>query len=583
MIRITAIVVVLAALAGGLLWLSGGISDRAGQAARRAEFRFASATDHHHLDPQRMSWLHDIRVAECLFEPLVKRDMSDLSITAGVAERWEISDDGLTYTFHLRPEARWSNGDPVTSADFLYAWRRALMPDLGADYAHMLFPIDGAEAFFNWRARQLAEYAAGAERSPQAAEALWQTAAEHFNANVGLSAPDERTLVVRLARRVPYFIELCAFATFMPLHPASVERETEFQVETGMRREVNWTRPGRLISNGPYVLEEYRTKSYLFMTANPHYWDRANIGSQSIIERIIDDHQTALLEYNRGGLDWLPDIPTALPIAADLVSQNRSDVHVRPAAGTYFYNFNCLPTRPDGSPNPLADPRVRRALSMAIDRQTIVSQVTRLNQPVARTFVPLGALDDYHPPVEAGVNFDPDAARQLLAEAGYPEGRGLTGLSILINPNQGHEYIAQRIQTNWQQHLGVSVRLESVQTQVFGERLKSQNYMIARARWYGDYRDATTFLDKFRTDNGNNDAAWSHSEFDALMRQADDEADPVRRAALMREAEALMLAEQPVAPIFQEVSMYLYDAGRITGLTPNPWKLRRLDVVRVQR
>jgi len=279
----------------------------------------------------------------------------------------------------------------------------------------------------------------------------------------------------------------------------------------------------------------------------------------------------------------LPELPSTSSLAADLVAQNRRDVHATSMAGMYFYDFNCNPKLANGKPNPLADPRVRQALSMGIDRQAIVAKVTRLNQPIARTFVPVDAVKGYNPPVEAGIGFDPKRGKQLLAEAGYHDGAALKGLSILYNTGHGHEQIAQAIKRMWKQHLGVSVPLEGIEGKVFATRLKSQQYSICRASWFGDYRDPTTWLGKMVTEDGNNDCAYSSSEYDKLLTRAATELDVQKRFAILREAEAIMLQDSPMAMIYQYVNVYVYDPDKVRGLHPNPWSIWRLEQVTVGR
>lgn len=544
-----------------------------------ADFIFISPGEHHWLDPQRVSWRHDIRIVELMFEPLVRYRLPELAIEPATAEAWTVSDDQRTYTFTLRPDARWSNGDPVTAHDFVYAWRRALTPDFAADYSQLLFAIDGAQAYFDFRAAQLAAFKPGSD-----AATLWQQARDHFDATVGVRAVDDRTLEVRLHTPVPYFLELCAFATFAPVHAASVERKVTINPDSGLLvQDPTWTRPGEVHCNGPYVMTRRRFKRDLLLEANPYYHSRDTLGPGSILEKIVTDKQLQVLIYDQGGADFVPDVPSASQLAADLAAAGRSDVHLTPAAGTYFYSFNCLPQRRDGAANPLHDARVRRALSLAIDRQTIVEHVTRMNQPVARSFVPPGALPGYDPPVDAGPTYDLDEARRLLAEAGFPDGRGLTGLSILYNTGHGHETIAQQIQRSWAQHLGVAVDLEGVESSVFGARLRRQDYTIARAAWFGDYRDPATFLDKYHSAGGNNDAKYHRPEYDALLAQAGAESDPVARMAIFRDAEAMMLADAPIAPIYQYLELRLFRPEQVTGLHLNAWDFRRLDQVTVTR
>ena len=564
-------------LLAALLALAAGCG---GDDRSEAELVFVSGTGHHTLDPQRMSWLHDIRLARALFEPLTRWRVPEMEPKPGVAASWRVENGGRRYVFRLRESARWSNGDPVTADDFVFAWRRALLPDLAADYTQLLFDIRGARAFFDWRARQLERVAAG----DLGARAAWRAAKERFAERVGIAAPDARTLVVRLERPVPYFLGLCAFSTLMPVHAESVEAATRLDPSSGMRKTAGayWSDPDRLVTNGPYVLERRRPRRDVRLRANPRYWNREAVESETILEQIVTEPQTAMLRYERGEADWLPDIPSASSLAADLAAAGRDDVHVTRAAGTYFYNFNCAPERADGSRNPLHDPRLRRALSMAIDRETIVEKVTRVGQDPARTFVPPGVIADYQPPVSAGVTYAPDRARELLAEAGHAGGEGLTDLSILYNTEGSHERIAERVARGWSDTLGVSVDLEGLDSKAFGQRLDEGRFTIARAGWFGDYPDPSTFLDKFHSENGNNDANFRDERFDARLEEARATAAGPKRRRLLERAEARMLDKQPVAPIYHYVTLDVFDPERVRGLAPNPWNVHRLDRIRAK-
>lgn len=543
---------------------------------------FVSSSEHHHLDPQRMSWAHDIRTAHLLYDPLVRLDYADQSIHPATAERWTISDDGLTYTFTLRDGAKWSSGEAVMPEDFIYAWRRALLPDLAADYTQMFFAIRGARAFYDWRTAALAEFT----RNPGDGVALWEQTKAKFDEMVGVRAVDARTLEVTLERPTAYFLSLTAFPAFVPVHRASVEAVTRVNGTTGMV-EVDaeyWSKP---VSNGPYVLSERVFQERVTLDVNAHYWDRANVKNEGVVQLIVPDPLTAIQKYQRGEVDFLPDIPSAGPIAADLVKQagTRPDVHVQHMAGTYFYNFNCLPTLPDGRSNPLADVRVRKALSLAMDRRAVVESVTRVNQPVARSFVPPGVVAGYEPPVERGTTFDVQRAKALLAEAGYPGGAGLTGLSILYNTGNFHELIAQAVQRQWKEHLGVEVALEALPSKAFSTRLKQHEFTIARAAWFGDYPDPTTWLGKMHSDDGNNDAQWRNARYDALLAEADalPPAQAAARLAKLAEAEALMLDEEPMGLVYHYVNVYLFDPAKLKGLELNGWARYRLEGVTVVR
>ena len=546
-----------------------------------AEFVFVAGDEHKHLDPQKISWSTDLRIVQCMFEALLNVDPKDLSLGPGMADRWQVSDDGLIYTFHLRPDAKWSNGDSLTAGDFIYAWRRALLPDMAADYTQLLFCIDGAREFFGWRQQQLEEFTAEDEG---AARRLWVQTTDRFEEMVGVSSPEDHTLVVRLAQQTPYFLELVAFVTFMPVHRASVEKTERIDPITGFMSDDSryWTDPSRHVSNGPYVLKRRRFKQDLLLVANNQYWNRSKMKNTSILEKIITNPQTALLAYRNGRVHWLPDVPTASSLAADLVAQRRGDIHLQPIAGVYFYNFNCSKTLVDGAANPLADRRVRQALSMGIDRRLLVEQVTRLNQPVVKSFVPPDVVDGYDPPVEAGFGFAPAKAKRLLSDAGYPGGRGLTGLSILYNTGSGHERLAEAIQRMWDQHLGVEVVLEAVESLSFSDRLKKHDYTICRASWIGDYRDPTTWLGKMATDDGNNDCAYSNADYDGLLSQAAGQTDRELRFAALRRAEAVMLGDSPMAMLHQYVFLHVFDRERVLGLELNAWGRYRLEQVSVR-
>lgn len=574
------LIVLLAVAIGGYFMVSG-------TSGPEADFIFVSGAEVDTLDPQAASWRTDFRVVECLYEPLLKVNSETLQLEAGTADKWEVSDDKLTYTFHIRDEAKWSNGDPVTANDYIYGWRRALTPDFAVAYSQLFYHIKGAKAFMDARTADLKEYMEG-EQTEDAAKALWDKALKRFDEMVGIKAADDKTLVVTLERPTAYYLELVAFATYSPVHAKSVENNTRFEIESGhllAKSSKYWTDPAVLVTNGPYILKEVKFKQYTLMVANEHYWNRKNMGNSSVMMKVIAEPSAAVLEYEQGRAHWLPDIPTSSSLAADLIKEQRegrrSDVNTMIGAGTYFYHFNCSPKLPSGEKNPLADPRVRRAFSMAIDRQHIVENVTRLFQPLAKTFTPVGSLLDYEPPVEAGVEFNPEEAKRLLAEAGYPNGEGIPALNILYNTGSGHEDIAQVIQAKWKQVLGVSVTLDGVEKNRTMERRRSHEYAFARGGWFGDYRDPTTFLDQFRSGDGHNDSAYSNSAYDKLLSDADSELDATKRLDLLKQAESLMISEQPIAPIYVYTEIDIFDKAIVQNLNINPWRFRQLHKVKV--
>lgn len=540
-----------------------------------SELRFISGAPIDTLDPQGTSWLVDFRVIEGLFEPLLKVNPATLELEPAAAEALpEVSPDGLTYTFRLRQDAKWSNGDPVRAADYVYGWSRALLPDFAADYAGLFFCIDGAEDYFTWRGEQLADFA----ENDQSAQTLWETSEQRFAQTVGLEAVDERTIRVQLREPTAYFNELVAFAAFMPIHQKSATRFMDLDAESGLwtMRSAYFREPGNLVSNGAYRLTEWIFKRRMILDQNPHYWNKDAMGNTRVVMEVNSDEGNALLNYAQGQYDWFPNLSTSSAQAPDLVNSGRADVHVGPAAGTVFYIFNCRPTLGDGQPNPMADPRVRQAFAMAVDRDLIVTSITRLNEPTATTMTPVGAIPGYDPPTDAAPTFNPDAARKLLAEAGYPNGQGLSGLSILYNTEAPHEKLAAALAKMWQTHLGVTVQLDGVEKSRFRQRRKNGGFTISRGNWYGDYRDPTTFLDLFRSNDGNNDAGYSSPAYDQLLRDAAAEVEPAGRFALLRQAEAVMIADAPIVPLHQPINLELFDPAKVTNLYPNAWNYRDL-------
>lgn len=556
----------------------------------KADFVYVVTSEHNNRDPQRMTYLKDIRLTHMLFETLVTLDFGDMQTHPGVAEAWEVSEDGLTYTFHLRDNARWSNGDPVTAHDFIYAWRRAMLPDTAAGYGQFMFFIKGAHEFFQWRAQQLERYVqehSVAGGSEAAAQRYWDEAQRKFEELVALSAPDDRTLVIELKRRTEYFIDMLAFATYMPVHAASVWDVAVFNADTGtiLDDPTYWNDPDRLICNGPYILKDRKYRRYNYLVANEHYWDRASMKNGSVMEMIVNNPQSMMLLYEAGEVDYVPGSEVTPDIGFDLIRQlnsgSRDDVHVTPMAGTYFYNFNCNPKLNNGEPNPLSDMRVRRALAMAVDRDEITRSITRMNESCAYSFVPPTALTFYDPPVEDAPRFDPQAARALLAEAGHPNGEGLTRLSILYNTDGGHENAAQAIKNMWKKHLNVDVTLDGVESKISNARSRVQDYTIRRASWYGDYADPTTWLDIRRADDENNTTQWKNPRYDGLLDKAADASDPAKRLELLREAESILLKESPMVLIYHQVSVGLYDPDRVRGLKLNGWSRVRFEHVSV--
>lgn len=587
-----------------------------------ADFVFVNRGDVTTLDLQRMSWMQDIRVAYALFEGLVKSDVftQGYDPVPGVAERWDVSPDGLTYTFHLRADAKWSNGEPVTAGDFVYSWRRALLPDTASDYSGLFQNIAGSLEFWAWREKALADYTPG-EDGRASAKALWTQTERKFDEMVGLKAPDDRTLVVTLAQRVPYWLDLCGFAVFYPVYPPLVRRYETLSPETGrLECEHGWTKPPLLVTNGAFKLTVWRFKRDMRLEKNEHYWDRANVAIDSVLMPSINDGNAAVLAFKTGTVDWISDVTPEykgdifrqkleyyeehkaeyealkaqgldqFEIDRRLPPDPRKNIHAIPTFGTYWWNFNCLEKLPDGRPNPLHDARVRRALAMVVDKESIVKNVKRCGEPVARTLLPPGSIGGYTPPKGLACISDFESpgeraewvakARALLTEAGYPDPSRMPTIELLFNKDSGHDLVAQVIARNWEEHLGVPVVLAQKEIKVFKDDLKNQNFMTSRAGWYGDYGDPTTFLDLSRSTDGNNDRKYNNPKYDALLDQAKVEPDPAKRLAILEECERIIMDDDlPMIPLYHYVTLYMFDPHEFTGLNPHPRLDQRIDLV----
>lgn len=582
-----------------------------------ADFTYIDRSDVYTLDPQRMSYQHELRRAGAIYETLVTLRPSDCAIQPGVAERWEVSTDGLTYTFHLRADAKWSNGEPVTSDDFRYAWRRAILPDTAADYSGLFLAIRGAREFFNRRSEMLAEFASthGARPSREEADALWRRTVELFDSTVGLAAPDPRTLVVTLESQVVYFLDNCAFPCFSPVHPKTVDAFVSIDPASGrLIQRHDWTKPGRIVVNGPYVPTVWRYKRDMRLEQNPHYWNRGAQVARSIECRTVENPNTGVLSFESGAADWLtdlgPDYKTEMlaerraylaryknEIDAGLArgerlddivaalpppqAGERRDVRGFNAFGTDFFSFNCRPTLPGGRFNPFNDARVRRAFALAIDKQTLIDRVTRLNERVASALVPPDSLPGY-PRVE-GLGYDPRRAREELKAAGWDDrdgdglienerGEKFPTVDILYSTGSPrYQNLALAMRDMWKRELRVAAEVRSKDSKLYKDDLKEGNFMIARGGWYGDYGDPTTWLDLQQSTNGNNDRGYRNPEFDRRLAEASAEMDPARRLERLAELERWLFTEEmPLLPICNYFTVYMYDPARIEGITEHP-------------
>ena len=468
------------------------------------------------LDPQVATGVTENKIISALIEGLISYHPTDDELPEpGVAERWEANEDYSEWTFFLRADARWSNGDPVTSHDFVWSYERMLTPEFGAEYVEMLYPMENAEAFHRG---ELADFS-----------------------EVGVEAPDDHTLHIRLVGPTPFFLGMLKHYAWFPVHPPTVEAYGRGRLD----RSSPWTLQGRYVGNGPFVLEEWRVNQYIRVTKSPTYWDRDQVRLNEIYFMVIEDVNTEQRMYASGRLHVTNTVPSN--DIANLRRTRPEELRLEPYLGTYFYRFNT--TRP-----PFDDVRVRRALAMAMDREAIVNRVTLGDQTPAYAFVPPG-FDDY--PRRRLVEHDPETARRLLAEAGFAEGGGFPRKFLLFNTLEDHRKIAEAVVSMWNRELGIDFQLENKEWRVYLEAQSQLDFDISRAGWIGDYMDPVTFLELWTTDNGNNNTGWSNARYDELIREAFRSKTQEAHYAALIEAEEILMAEMPVIPVYHYNRIYL--------------------------
>lgn len=442
------------------------------------------------------------------FEGLMKCDENDKAIP-GVAEKFDLSEDKKVYTFHLRDNAKWSDGKAVTAEDFAYAWKRALDPKTASPYAYQLYYIVGAEDF---------------------------NTKKSDGSNLGIKVIDEKTLEVTLNNATPYFPELMAFPTYMPVRKDVVEGNDKWA-----------TKPETYVSNGPFKLTEWRQKDALIYSKNEHYWNKDAVKLESVEYRLIGDENTAFSAFKTGQIDMVDSIP---PEEIDGAVANGTGT-IYPQLGTYYYSVNVSGN--DMSKEALRDPKVTKALNLAIDREAIVKNVTKGGQAPATSFIPSGvkgsdgkafSKKEYFP-----AKGDVEGAKKLLEEAGYPGGKGLPTFTLMFNTEGAHSQIAQAVQGMWKE-IGVNVELKNQEWKVFQATRNNKQYEIARHGWVGDYVDPITFLDLFVTGAGTNDAGYSSAKYDDLIAKSKAELDPAKREQLLKDAEEVILNDMPIIPIY---------------------------------
>lgn len=487
----------------------------------RADLVLLNGAEPETIDPALITGQPEGRVANALFEGLVSFDAA-AQPQPGVAERWEISSDRRVYTFHLRADARWSNGDPVTADDFVRSWKRTLAPETASEYAYQLYYLKNARIFNEGKLKDFSQ--------------------------VGVRAIDPQTLEVVLENPTPFFMDLCAFVTLFPVHTPTVEKFGD-----------EWIKPENIISNGAYVLSSWRINDRIHLEKSPVYWNRDRVAMRSIDVLPVNKANTAFNFYSSGLADLMMDKGLAPPaLLNDL--RKRPDFHSAAFLGTYFLRFNTV--KP-----PFNDSRVRRAFSLVIDKQSIVEKITRAGEHPASSLVPPGTAG-YEPP--PGLVRDPERARKLLADAGYPGGKNFPLVTYLYSEGELNEAIAVELQGMFQKELGVNLNLQRQEWKVYLRSMSNLDFDICRSSWVGDYQDPNTFLDMFVTDGGNNRTGWSNATYDRLIAGAAREVDSGKRFDIFRQAERLLISgETPICPLYFYVGIQFYNGGKLGGIQAN--------------
>ncbi len=489
-----------------------------------ADLTIAHDAEPRTLDPGLMTGLAEGRIAAALFEGLTRLDPKTLAVLPGVAESWNVAEDGLTWTFQLRPGVVWSDGTPLTAEDFRWSWLRLLAPDSPASYGNLLFDVAGARAY---------------KRGEGEADA------------VGLQAAGDRKLIIRLERPVPYFGSLAAFFTLLPVPRHAIEEHGE-----------RWTRRENIVTNGPYLLEQWLFYREITLRRNPNYWDVGRVALHRLRLLPIVNPNTQFNLYETGDVDLLFSVPA--PILDHLA--NRPDFVTGSRLATAFLRLNV--TRP-----PFDDVRVRKAFALAIDKDVIAGKIMRGGERPTDSLVPRG-LPGYEP--APGLAGNTNRARELLAEAGYPGGRGFPPVALLYRNNPDQAALATVLQNRYREILCVDVRLDSREWKVYISSMKRLDYDLVFGAWYGDYPDPATFLDCFRSDSGNNRTGWKSTRYDHLLDRA---ATPEpgesatrhaeRRMKLFRTAEEHLLRDGvPLIPLYHPTTRFMV-APRVRGFAVN--------------
>jgi len=507
----------------------------AGSAFAGGTLRVATMGEPASLDPHKVSGTWENYVVGDMFLGLTTEDQKAEAVP-GVAESWTISDDLKTYTFKLR-KSNWSDGTPFTAHDFVYSMQRILLPETAAEYASLLYVIEGAEAINTGKA---------------AAETL------------GVKAIDDYTLEIKLVGPAPYFLDLLTHYTAYPVPKHVIDKVGN-----------DWTKPENMVVNGPYKLVEWLPNTHVKLTKNEQYFDAGSVSLDNLTFYTQEDRAAVQKRFRAGEID------VAMDFASDQIDWLRKNLpketRIAPYLGIYYYPMNTKVP-------PFDDIRVRQALSLAVNREAIVDRVLKTGEIAAYSFVPPG-VSHYEQPAEIEWKDMPygervKKAKALLAEAGFSKDNPLK-LTLRYNTSENHKRVAVAIQSMWKQ-IGVEAQLHNAEVKVHYADLKQGDFQVARAAWIADYNDAQNFLYLLETRTGaNNYGRYSNEKFDSLMQQAEVTADLKKRGELLYQAEAQAMADQPIIPIYHYVSKNLV-SQKVDGFVDNAKDIHRWRYITIK-
>ncbi len=486
-------------LAAGLLFSC--TSPRQGM--NPGEFRFNLNTEPPSLDWTIATDQASIWVLINLMEGLTTYN-SKLEVIPAVAHSWDVLDGNRRYVFHLRRDVRWSDDVPVRAQDFVYSWQRLVDPATAAEYAYFLYPVKNAQKINSGKIRD--------------------------TTRLGVKALDDYTLEVILEKPIVYFPAITTFMVTFPLRRDIIEKYGN-----------TWTEPAHIVTNGPFRLAEWHHEYKLVLKRNPLYYAEPP-GLDRVVFYMVNELMTALSLYETGALDMVDPLPQAVPFWRD-----SREYYAVPNLRCDYYGFNIK--KP-----PVNDVRVRRALAMAIDKSRI-PQILKQDHLPASSWLPRGMFA-FNP--EIGYPFNPEKAREILAEAGYPGGRGFPPITIAYNTYQTHKMVAEYVQQQWRQNLHIGVHIQNMEWKVFLKELQHDAPAVFRLGWGADYPDPDNFMRVFLSNSGNNHTNWANPEFDRLVEEAAVEIDPEKRQALYNRAQRMLLEQDCVIiPLFHYTRVWL--------------------------